>query len=114
MKTSAFVLFVLLLITFPSCRDEKIIVLPGSDQETVSDLEQEIDSLKENISKLQSVIALQAAHSSRKKIVSATEQIIDGANYRIITFSDHTDVRLPASVVESIVMEDTGEYKIEL
>jgi hypothetical protein len=106
MKTLPLVLFVLLLITFPSCKDEVIL--------SVSYLEQEIDSLKEDISKLQSVISLQAAHSSRKKIVSVTEQTIDGANYRVITFSDHTDVRLPASVVKSIVMEDTGEYKIEL
>ncbi|MDR1098164.1 MAG: hypothetical protein LBL57_08535, partial [Tannerella sp.] len=114
MKRSAFALFVLLLITFLSCRDEKVIVMLAPEPEPGPGLEQEIDSLKENISKLQSVILLQAAHSSRKKIVSATEQTIDGANYRIITFSDHTDVRLPASVVESIVMEDTGEYKIEL
>jgi hypothetical protein len=107
MKQCIFILFALSLITL-SCNND-------NNEFDPSGLEQEIETLKEDINKLQDVISLQVAYSSRKQIVSATETIINEANYWVITFSDNTNVRLPVSVVTSLLADrETGEYKIDL
>lgn len=91
------------------------ITLSCNSELNTSALEQEIETLKDDIGKLQSVISLQAAHSGQKQIVSATEMTIDRTAYRAITFSDNAVIYLPVSVVKSLLVdEQTGEYKIEL
>ncbi|MDR1524849.1 MAG: CotH kinase family protein [Tannerella sp.] len=111
MKRFVLIIFVLSLITL-SCNKE---FDPSGLEQEISGLEQEVETLKDDINKLQSVISLQAAHSSRKQIMSATATAIDGTNYLVIIFLDNTTVHLPASVVKSLLMdEETGEYKIEL
>jgi hypothetical protein len=140
MKHCVLILFALSL-TFPfACREEA--VLPDLEQK-VTTLEQklaalerklaelegdtadlgagqaerdrEIAALKDSIDKLQRILALQAAYAARKQIVSATETTIGEADYRVITFSDYTVIPLPASIIESLFMDEaTGEYIIEL
>jgi hypothetical protein len=104
MKKLSFVLFVFSVMTF-SCRE--ICDLSG--------LEEEVEMLKEDINKLQSVISLHVAYSSQKKIVSITEKTVNNSGYWVITFSDNTSIPLSKSVViswtENIITE---EYEIIL
>ncbi|MDL2306354.1 hypothetical protein LJC72_13645, partial [Bacteroides sp. OttesenSCG-928-D19] len=87
----------------------------GDDKTDLSGLEGEIENLKDEIGKLQSVISLQSAYHTQKKIVSATNQQINSIDCWVITFEDNTTIQLPASVVESLKLdEDTEEYLITL
>jgi hypothetical protein len=80
-----------------------------------SNFEEEVEILKENINELQSVISLQAAYNSQKKIVSVQEKTKGESSYWMITFSDNTNIRLPKSIVASWrENETTGEYEIIL
>ena len=98
MKKLAFALFVFSMVTL-SCRD----------------LEGEVEILKEDISKLQSIVSLHAAYNSQKKIVSITEKTIGKSGNWVITFSDNTSIQLPKSAVRSWAEnETTEEYEIIL
>ena len=102
-KKIYFFCFLLLLL---SCNEDKT---------DLSGLEKEIEALKGDINKLQSVISLQNAYSSQKKIVSATSETIGNEAYCIITFADNTKVQLPKSVIQSLsVNESTNEYTVIL
>jgi len=93
------------------------------DEVDVSDLEKEIEILKENIENQQSVISLLSAYSAKKKIVMAS-RVTDGLYgatksgnipYWKITFSDNTTINVLASAVTSLTLnENTSEYKITL
>ena len=93
------------------------------DEVDVSDLEKEIEILKENIENQQSVISLLSAYSAQKKIVMANRMTdgLYGATkpgnnpYWKITFSDNTTINVLVSAVTSLTLnENTSEYKITL
>ena len=83
---------------FLSCEEDKINILKN-----------EIDILKEDISKLQSVISLQNSYYDQNKIVSAEIETTDNSDDWVITFADNTSIKLPDSIVESIVINDNTE-----
>ena len=73
------------------------------------------DNLQEQINELQSVISLQNAYSSQKKIVSATSEKVNNIDCWVITFEDNSKAQLPESVVASLNLnESTEEYTIKL
>ena len=81
----------------------------------LSGLENEMEYLKENISKLESVISLYSAYGTQKEIVSATERNINNSDYWVITFADNTIINLPKGAVKALnTNEDNSEYTIEL
>lgn len=107
MKKIISILCVLSSMLLLSCDD--------NDKTDLSGLEEEIENLKDDISKLQSVISLQSAYNTQKQIVSAKNQKINTVDYWIVTFEDNTTIQLPASVVESLTLdEDTEAYSIRL
>ena len=71
--------------------------------------------LQEQINELHSIISLQNAYSSQKKIVSATSEKVNKIDCWVITFEDNTKTQLPKSVVASLNLNDsTEEYTIKL
>lgn len=106
MKKVIYIFCVLSILTF-SCKDNKT---------DLSELEKEIESLKEDINKLQSVVALQNAYQEKKEIVSITksENQKEGNSW-VITFTDNTTVQLPESVLNVYNLdEETAEYVLQL
>lgn len=106
MKKSIFFILCALSMLTISCEDDV----------DLSGIEDEIENLKDDIQKLQSVIALQNAYQTEKEIVSATKvENIEEGNYWLITFTDNTTVQLPESAVKTIEFkEETAEYYIQL
>ena len=79
------------------------------------DLKKEVDTLKENVNNLQSVISLQDAYNMQKKIASATNETVNKTKYWVITFADNSKIQLRESAVESLnINESTKEYTIKL
>ena len=105
MKQTIFLLS-LLSILLLSCKEEKV---------DLSGLENEIESLKDNISNLQSVISLQSAFSEKKIIVSITNSSKGDTVYNNILFEDNSVIILPDSIINSIdYNREFDEYTITL
>ena len=104
MKKFICLFFLLSMLPF-SCKDY-------ADKDVV---EEEIEILKEDIRKLQSVISLQSAYNVNKQIVATKNESVGDTIYKQIRFSDNTFINLPESIVESINFNaDTDEYTIVL
>jgi hypothetical protein len=77
---------------------------------------EEVSALKETISNLQSVLALNIAYYAGKWILTVDEmETEDGIKYYDVVFDDSSYVFLPSIVVSSLLFnEETGEYVISL
>ncbi|MDR2233676.1 MAG: CotH kinase family protein [Tannerella sp.] len=75
----------------------------------------ETDRLKKEIDDLQSIISLQNAYASNRKIVSVSSATTDNTDYWNITFEDNTTLQIAKSVVLSIELDETTqEYFVKL
>ncbi|MDR3308974.1 MAG: CotH kinase family protein [Tannerella sp.] len=133
MRGSVYIIAFFLLIAF-GCKDYKDQIDNLENEidnlnDEIDNLENEIDNLNNNIkglnddidnllngdiSKLQSIISLYAAHNADKKITSARDSTINGKNYWIISFEDtHLVIALHKAIVTSLTKEN-NVYSIKL
>jgi CotH protein. len=84
--------------------------------ERISDLEKELEILKEDAEKQQNVVLLLNASNEKKQIVSAKkETALNSAVYWNISFTDNTKIEIIESVITSLSLnESTKEYTITL
>ena len=89
----------------------------NDNAERISDLEKELEILKENTEKQQCVVSLINAYNEKKQIVSATlETALNTAvRYWKISFADNTKIEILGSVITTLShSESTDEYILAL